>query len=74
MFGDDFVVTAMSVLGQNGQNETLLLTYDLQNGAERTRVRLPNLRVQGLRRAGPWLALESSEGVTILGDRGAPLR
>ena len=74
MFGDDFVVTAMSLLGQNGQNETLLLTYDLENGTERTRVRLPNVQAQGLRRAGPWLALESSEGVTILGDRGAALR
>lgn len=74
MFGDGFVVTAMSVLGQNGQNETLLLTYDLENGTERARVSLPNVQAQGLRRAGPWLALESSEGVTILGDRGAALR
>ncbi len=71
-FGSDFVVAAMSLLV--GQNETLLLTYDLENGTERARVRLPGTQAQGLRRVGPWVALETSQGVTILGDRGAALR
>jgi hypothetical protein len=80
VLGDGFVLVAMNLIGQD---ESTLHLLDVASGREQ-RVRLPGLQVGRVLpvaiSAGPGgavstaIALEGQDGISILGNRGTPLR
>lgn len=70
VFGADFVMIAVSMIGQS---ESYLHTFDLATGAEQRR-RLPGQQVNKITAQDGTIALETTRGISILGNRGTPLR
>ncbi|MEZ5963499.1 MAG: PQQ-binding-like beta-propeller repeat protein [Planctomycetota bacterium] len=71
ILGRDFLLVAVGVIGQN---ESYLHTFDLQRGTEAQRRRLAGVQVNRMTSQDGVVALETGDGITILGQRGTPLR
>jgi len=69
--GKDFVMVGVSVIGQN---ESYLHTFDVATGAQAPPRRLRGQQVNRIITMGGAVALETTEGISILGNKGTPLR
>ncbi|HLU40163.1 MAG TPA: hypothetical protein VK081_12325, partial [Planctomycetota bacterium] len=70
VFGADFVLVAVNMIGRD---ESFLHLFDIASAREQ-RLRLSGVQVSRVTAAGASVALETADGITILGNRGTPLR